>query len=747
MGGTDEPARRTTRRRRTPPPQRPAATAPAAGRAGHPAPGSSPGHVAPPGSGASVVEVTQTDVSRPPGWSDRDLSALAAAFETFVPGASIRRAHLAAAALNAVAAPTSLRLLRLVLRSLDSRVANFLLGAGFVRFRDLPAQRRERLLLRWATSRFAQRRTAYQTLKRLGCFLAYADPGPTGTNPLWARIGYRSADEPVTPEPPAVVPLDPAILGSWGARVTLEADVVVVGSGAGGGVVAAALAAAGRAVVVVEAGSYVPETAMTGRELDGFDRLYLDHGMTATTDLGVAILAGATLGGGTTVNWTTCLPPPDWLRAEWCERAGLDGFDGADTVADVAALEAELGFAPPPMIPPKDQAILDGAAALGWDAQPPRRDAVGCGDCGSCGFGCRRAAKRSGPRAHLATAAAHGARFLVDAPVERILLQDGRAVGVTGRLAPSAAAPGGEAAAALRGPVAYTIRARQVVLAAGALRTPVLLLRSGLHHPATGKFLHLHPVPVVAARLPGLVEMWRGTMQGAGSLQFARPGPAADGGTGPAHGGFIIESAPAHPGLVALGFPWEGAAHQRAVMERARSLAPFIGIVRDRGWGTVRPGRGTGARIDYGIAPEDAQTARRALVEMARLARAAGAAEILAVGTPGAWYEPAVAADRVTSSAAAGWSAYLARLSTFDFRPNRGFLFSAHQMGTARAGADPRLHACDPWGRVRGGVDGTVIGGLYVADASLFPTASGVNPMVTVMVLARRVARTVLGDA
>ena len=273
----------------------------------------------------------------------------------------------------------------------------------------------------------------------------------------------------------------------------------------------------------------------------------------------------------------------------------------------------------------------------------------------------------------------------------------------------------------------------------------MLLLRSGLQHPAIGKYLRLHPVPVVAARLPGLVEMWRGTTQGAGCFEFARPGPAAE--IGPAHAGFTIESAPAHPGLVALGFPWEGAAHQRAVMERARSLAPFIAVVRDRGWGTVRPGHASGARIEYRIAPEDAQTARRALVEMARLAKAAGAAEILAVGTPGAWYEPALSASRGGSSAEAEWSAFLTHLAAFDFHPNRGFLFSAHQMGTARAGADPRLHACDPWGRVRASLDGTVIGGLYVADASLFPTASGVNPMVTVMVLARRVARTVQADA
>jgi choline dehydrogenase-like flavoprotein len=68
-------------------------------------------------------------------------------------------------------------------------------------------------------------------------------------------------------------------------------------------------------------------------------------------------------------------------------------------------------------------------------------------------------------------------------------------------------------------------------------------------------------------------------------------------------------------------------------------------------------------------------------------------------------------------------------------------------MGTARMGADPDEYACDPRGRVRADAQGSTVEGLYVADASLFPSASGVNPMVTVMALARRVARTVASEA
>ena len=134
----------------------------------------------------------------------------------------------------------------------------------------------------------------------------------------------------------------------------------------------------------------------------------------------MSILAGATVGGGTLVNWTTCIDPPELLRAEWVREHGLDGFHGAKSNAHLDRLHEELGFAPPPNTPAKDRLILDSAAALDWEAAPTQRNAVDCGDCGACSFGCRRGAKRSGQRLHLAIAAAHGARLLAGARVEPV---------------------------------------------------------------------------------------------------------------------------------------------------------------------------------------------------------------------------------------------------------------------------------------------------------------------------------------
>ena len=119
----------------------------------------------------------------------------------------------------------------------------------------------------------------------------------------------------------------------------MEADAVVVGSGAGGGVVAAELARAGRSVVVLEAGPLVDEASMPTDELDAYDRLYLNHGLLSTWDGSVTMLAGAAVGGGTLVNWMTCLPAPTWVRDDWARDHGIEGLTGETWDADLRAIE------------------------------------------------------------------------------------------------------------------------------------------------------------------------------------------------------------------------------------------------------------------------------------------------------------------------------------------------------------------------------------------------------------------------
>ncbi|MBI3751511.1 MAG: GMC family oxidoreductase N-terminal domain-containing protein [Chloroflexi bacterium] len=685
------------------------------------------------------------------------VATLAELVETFVPAADAGRiANLASEALLRAADPAQVTQLRLVLRALEIPAVNGLTSGRWKAFRDLPAAEREAILLSWAGSAIPQRRAGFHAFRKLLTFLAYADPGEAAApNLLPAAVGYQPDHNAVTPEPTPIRPMElPRIAagadGGPDAAIELDADVVIVGSGAGGGVVAAELARAGRSVVVLEAGPFVDESTMPRGELDAYSRLYLNHGLLSTWDGAVTFLAGSGVGGGTLVNWMTCIDVPPDVRAEWGTEHGLDGLapgEDAEWSADVATVESELGVAPATVVPPKDQLILDGATALGWDGARIRRDAAACGTCGSCPFGCVAGAKQSGIRVHLRQAFEAGARIVDRVRVTRVLVDEhGRATGVEGRLLvtdPATGMPvirdGDPTAAEVR---RLIVRAPQVVLAAGALRSPAVLQGSGIAHPAVGRHLRIHPVSVLAARMREPVEMWRGTMQAARSLQFGQ----GDG----SRRGYVIESAPGHLGLLALALPWASAADHGAWMATGRHIAPLIAITRDGGEGRTTLTRAGRVRLDYRLDALGVATLRHGLVSMARLARAAGGAEeLVGVGMPPLVHHlgrTSHGGSGETSGRDAGFEAFVGLLGSMDFSPNRGGVFSAHQMGTIRMGASPADHPADPRGRIRRDAGGRLIDGLYVADGSTFPTGIGVNPMVGIMAMARRVSRTILAE-
>lgn len=672
------------------------------------------------------------------------VATLAELVETFVPAADAGRiANLASEALLRAADPAQVTQLRLVLRALEMPAVNGLMSGRWKAFRDLPPPQREAVLLSWAGSVIPQRRAGFHAFRKLLTFLAYADPGEAGApNALPSAVGYEPDHNAVTSDLTPVRPLDVARVAGVGP-IVLDADVVIVGSGAGGGVVAAAMARAGRSVVVLEAGPFVDEATMPRGELDAYSRLYLNHGLLSTWDGAVTFLAGSGVGGGTLVNWMTCIDVPPDVRAEWGTEHGLDGLapgDDTEWAADVATIERELGVAPATVVPPKDRLILDGAVALGWDGARILRDAASCGTCGSCPFGCVAGAKQSGIRAHLRQAFEAGARIVDRVRVTCVLVDEhGRATGVEGRLLVTDPATGMPIIRAGDPTVAevrrLVVRAPQVVLAAGALRSPSVLQGSGIAHPAVGRHLRIHPVSVLAARMREPVDMWRGTMQAARSLEFAR----GDG----ARRGYVIESAPGHLGLLALALPWASAADHGSWMAAARHIAPLIAITRDGGEGRTTLTRAGRVRLDYRLDALGVGTLRHGLVSMARIAQAAGGAEeLVGVGMPSLVHHLA----GTSSGHDAGFEAYVGLLGSMDFAPNRGGVFSAHQMGTIRMGASPADHPADPRGRVRRDATGRLIEGLYVADGSTFPTGIGVNPMVGIMAMARRVSRTILAE-
>ena len=651
----------------------------------------------------------------------RTLAALA---EGFVPGGGAARAEAAERAFATVVDPELVSQLRLVLRLIETRTGSLLIGGRAAKFSSLRGEQRDAYLQHWVQHRIPLMRSAASALRKLLCFLAYADADEPGDPKLRSRlesIGYNPKPNAATREYSNLVAFDP----QQAQRIAV--DVLVIGSGAGGGSVARDLAQAGKRVMVIESGALYDERTFPTRERDAYERLYLDSGFTATDDAHIAILAGGTVGGGTTVNWMTSIPVPDRVRDEWEEQHGVTGIASPRFKKDLNEVLREVGAQPSIDIPPKDAALIRGAEARGWSGERIQINRTECDDCGTCPFGCKRGSKQSTLRLHLPQAMEAGAHLIPDCKAERLIISNGAVRGAVTTHGTRAGTPR-----------TLEIIAPQVVVSGGALRTPLLLRRSGLTHPAIGQNLRLHPVTLAAGIFPEKIEMWRGTMQAAKSEEFIAPTEDRN--------GYIIESAPGHPGLLALGIPWTSRDEHQRLMKLAPKIAPFLAIAKDDGGGRISETRNGFAKIEYRTTPRDERTLRAALGSLVRMAESAGAEEVIAAGSPPiAWRR---------SDGVEAFEVLERRLTRFDFSPNRGTVFSAHQMGTARMGSDPVDHACDPFGRVRSSSrpratdpHGGIIKGLYVADGSLFPTAVGVNPMITILALAKRVARTVLADA
>ena len=542
----------------------------------------------------------------------------------------------------------------------------------------LSQRRREAVLRAWRDSPVPLMRTGFQALRKAALAFAYMLPG------RWEEIGYPGPRGVHEDAPgPALEPLDAS------DGLGLECDVCVVGSGAGGGVAAAVLAAAGLDVVVLEAGGYWSERDFDGAERTGFRRLYRGGGAAATDDQGVGLIAGTCLGGGTVVNFTTSFRTPDDVLAEWEEL----GFPSGELGPSLDAVWDRLGVNTDNNVPSRrDEVLRRGLETLGWHVDTMPRNVLGCEQgvlCGYCGYGCPVGAKQSTTRTWLADAAAAGARIVVGAKARRVLVEDGVTVGVDA------------------GPV--QVRSRAVVTAAGAIETPALLLRSGLRNDNIGRWLRLHPATGVFALFADEVRPWEGTLQALYSdeLRYLEGGY-----------GVKYETVPAHPALLSSAIPWESADEHRRLMSRFRHLSLIAVIPRDSGSGRVRIGRDGEPITTYQLGGPDLRRLSQGIEGAARILAAAGASDVF-----------------TANARMQRWQDGRFPAEAFRFGPGRASLYSFHIMGSARMGASPELSAASPTGEMWD------VRNLVVADGSAFPTAAGVNPMITIEAIAHLNAR------
>jgi choline dehydrogenase-like flavoprotein len=475
-----------------------------------------------------------------------------------------------------------------------------------------------------------------------------------------------------------------------------ECDVVIVGSGAGGAVAAATLAESGLDVLVLEAGKHYNRDNYPTDRLEAITELYRDAGLTiAEGRPPIPVPVAKTIGGTTVINSGTCFRAPEEVLENWRGEYGIPWARELD--ADYAEAEDFLRVTQldPERMGRNGQLAMEGAAALGASAAPISRNAGSCVQCSSCPFGCAIDAKRGMHVSYLPRAVAAGARIRAGVEAQGVIIEDGRAIGV----ACAVREPNGR-------PRPYTVRARRAVIAAGgALGTPELLLRSGLGGPQVGRNFHIHPACWVGARYEEEVRGWEGVMQSFYVDEWEPQG--------------VLLEATFTP--LAFGGAWltgTGAEHQRSLLGFGH--VGSIGVhLSDRSEGRIGLGNDGAIRAFYKLTREDADRIHFGIARAAEVHFAAGAVEVYPNIPRFGVLEP----GDLENFEAARVKASELRLEAF------------HPMGTARIAADPRQGVCAPDGSVRGTRN------LYVADASLFPTSVGVNPMMTIIAFAKQVSR------
>jgi choline dehydrogenase-like flavoprotein len=637
--------------------------------------------------------------------SPRQRRALEDICDTFCPSGdgfpSARELGVVDALLGAIAAnprASERRQLQLLLSLWDTPPFGRLAGVPG-RFSDLSQEQREQVLLSWADSRSPQRRAVFQALRKGALLFYYMVPGRDGgRNPAWDAIGYDGPLGKLDGAPPKRLTVTHV-----GQDARLDCDVVVVGSGAGGGATAGVLAAAGLDVIVVESGDYYDDADFDGSELAAFTKYYA-AAPSGTVDQSVTLIAGACLGGGTVVNYTTSFRTPDEIRREWADH-GVSAFAAQDYADSLDAVCERQGVSQEYNDPStREQKLRDGCVKLGWHIDAMPRGVRNCAqgrECGYCGLGCRVGAKQSVVKTWLTDAHEAGARLIVRTKVERVLVEAGAARGIVGATAEG---------------YRVTIRSRAVVIACGALQTPALLKRTGLENKNIGRHLKLHPAAAVFGVFDEELKPWEGVMQALYSDQYRN-----------LHDGYGLkyETAALHPHLIVPFAPWRGAREHAEIMQGIGNTVPLGVLLRDRDGGEVKIGRDGEPIVRYALSSFDAGHLRTGIDGAAQIFEAAGARKIFSPQARPATYLPG----------AGNRTQFMADVDRGGFGPGQIHLGSFHIMGSARMGGSPDTSACDPSGQT------WEVRDLYVFDGSSFPTASGVNPQISIQAIAHMGAR------
>lgn len=446
-----------------------------------------------------------------------------------------------------------------------------------------------------------------------------------------------------------------------------------------------------------------------------------------------------------TVNWSASLQPQGYVRREWSQKFGLTHFASSAFQTDLDAVCERMGVSTTNVTHNKSNAaLLEGARKLGYSAKTVAQNTGGeVHNDGFCTRGCRTCGKKGPTVTFLPDAAEAGAAFMEGFHVQEILFDKNDPTTTTGvrGIWTSRDSLGGVALKD-RPKREVVVKAKRTIISSGSVYTPLILQNSGLKNKHIGRHLHLHPVSMIAAVWSEDVLPWEGPILTSVVNEFENL-------DGDGYGA-KLECTTMLPASFLPLFDWQGGLEFKEFTAKMRRMTGYISLARDRYGGRIYPDAKDGrCHIQYTPSTYDQKHILEGVARLAEILYVEGAQEIYA-SVPGleAFVRPSsdpeskvfVRGNPSPSVTDADFSAWLAKLRAHGFPSPGTSFFSAHQMGSCRMGTSPQNSVVDPRGRVWGTQN------LYIADTSVFPSASGVNPMITCMGISRGIARGIVDE-
>lgn len=633
---------------------------------------------------------------------------------------------------------------RTLLKILSTRIGTLLICGSvslgkewpyLKKFSEISLEKREKVVQKWLKHwLLIPLRLIFVFIKFLVMFVFFTQVGEDSTNPVWRAMKYEVDSDENSPTSSKHRPLDKGIvetrhesdstlansLAQRGLNATLndktntyniECDVVVIGSGCGGGVAAAVLAGAGLQVIVLEKGNYFTSRDYSALEGPSMAELYESGGILSTVDGAITVHAGSTVGGGSVVNWSACIETPQSVLNEWGNDLKLKLFSSSEYLEAMERVCGRIGVTEECDVEGLQNKILRrGCERLNLEVERVPHNSSKAHYCGSCCYGCIRGDKKGTDTTWLVDAVSSGAVIVSGCKAETLLLErndDGgrrrkRCLGVIAR------------ATNTNIKKRIQIKAKVTVSACGSLLTPPLLIRSGLKNRNIGRNLRMHPALMVWGYFPETSSDIEGKSYEGGIITSMHK-VIEDGSNVRA----IIECPSFGPGTFAAICPWESGVEMKMRVLKYARTAHLFAMIRDRGSGEVMEER----RINYELGSSDRENMKAGVVRALRILIAAGAAEVGTHQSDGPRLKCRGVSEREveefldTVVAGEGPKAMVEKWTTY---------CSAHQMGSCRMGVDEREGAVDENG------ESWEAQGLFVCDASVLPTAIGVNPMITI---------------